>query len=98
MIAHPPPKMLNVLNAVAIILGKKVLDTRDYHHPLTLIPMIDDLASKRHIFDPDSLSADTISQLQPFLSDPDFKPDKMAQISIACKHLCAWVHSIHALY
>ncbi|XP_046394196.1 dynein axonemal heavy chain 1-like [Ischnura elegans] len=49
-------------------------------------------------FDKDSLKESTIKNLQPYIENPQFTPEKILNVSKACTSLCQWVHAIYKYY
>ena len=49
-------------------------------------------------YDKDNISEKTIKALKKYVDDPDFSPERMERISIACQGLCKWVIAIEKFY
>eukprot|EP00163_Fabomonas_tropica_P002875 TRINITY_DN1232_c0_g1_i1.p1 TRINITY_DN1232_c0_g1~~TRINITY_DN1232_c0_g1_i1.p1 ORF type:complete len:4516 (+),score=1594.38 TRINITY_DN1232_c0_g1_i1:127-13674(+) len=42
-------------------------------------------------YDKDNISDGLLKKIEKFTSDPDFSPDNVAKVSVACKSLCMWI-------
>ena len=49
-------------------------------------------------FDRDAISAEVAAQVKPYLSNPDFDPDRVRKASVAACGLCKWVRAMMLYY
>lgn len=103
--ARPPaPEGLIVCQAVCIMLGYQSLmkDLRGeanvwwktFQAQVDSEKLLQDLVA----FNKDDIPARTIQAVTPYIERPDFDPEAVKKVSIACLALCLWVRAIHSYY
>ena len=82
----PPGMVITVMSAVCLILDEKT----DWAN--TKQVLADPGFLKRLInFDKDSLSDRVFAKLKRYITHPNFTPEHVGKISVACQSLCRWV-------
>ena len=72
-------------------LGKK---TADYWEPGKKMLNDSKFLTSLLEYDKDNISPQVISNLKPFMANPDFDPPKIKTASVACYGLCRWVRAM----
>ena len=49
-------------------------------------------------YDKDNIEEATIKQIGKFMDNPEFQPERVAQVSKACKSMSIWVRAMHKYY
>eukprot|EP00698_Gefionella_okellyi_P007650 TRINITY_DN186_c0_g3_i1.p1 TRINITY_DN186_c0_g3~~TRINITY_DN186_c0_g3_i1.p1 ORF type:complete len:2618 (+),score=811.11 TRINITY_DN186_c0_g3_i1:164-8017(+) len=49
-------------------------------------------------YDKDKIAESVIVQINKYIDLPDFQPERVAQVSKACKSICLWVRAMHKYY
>mmetsp|Transcript_44767 Transcript_44767/g.87731 ORF Transcript_44767/g.87731 Transcript_44767/m.87731 type:complete len:3997 (-) Transcript_44767:184-12174(-) len=86
---NPPALVKLVMDAVCLLFGKK----QDWKEAKLLLSNQKFLENCR-TFDKDNIPPKTIKNLQVFISNPDFQPDKLASVSSAAVSLCMWARAM----
>lgn len=47
-------------------------------------------------YDTDNISDKMITQLKPYIENPDFNPQKVGTHSVVAKSMCMWVRAVHS--
>ena len=86
--AKPPPLVETVLSSVCLLMGMKE-NWDEAKKLMNKSSFLDDLKT----YDKDALTANTklTGKLQKYMKNEDFQPDKVGNVSKACKSLCCWV-------
>jgi dynein heavy chain len=102
----PPATVKMVMETVCIMLDKKPVRARDengamkndYWDPSK--KLLGELHFMSTIigYDKDNTPEVIIKKLQPYLANPDFKPEVVKRVSLACFGLCAWVRAMDTYY
>jgi dynein heavy chain, axonemal len=99
----PPAGVKLVMEAVCIMRGVKpgkIKDPNtgksieDYWENAKKLLMEADFLEKLRTYDKDNIDAKIIAAIQPYLSNPEFEPDKVLQASKAAHGLCCWVRAM----
>merc|ERR1712129_254117 len=101
--SKPPPGVILTMEAVCIMLqvkpkkvgdvGKKVDDYWDQAKKYVLGDT--KLMDKLQGYDKDDIPKEIVKKVTPYIDNPEFDPDKIANASGACKGLCLWVSVLH---
>ncbi|XP_050431121.1 dynein axonemal heavy chain 1-like [Adelges cooleyi] len=108
VLKRPPAGVVLVLETICIMkdikplkvaggaLGKKVLD---YWEPSRNM-MADPAAFLNSLlnYDKENMTEALIQKLEPYIENPNFRPEKIITVSKACTSLCSWVHAIYKYY
>lgn len=92
-LASPPQAVKIVFEAVLCLLGH---DDRSWKNAKALMADPNKFVNMLQNFDADNVSARTLRELQPFLSDPSFQPFVVKAKSAAAEGLCQWVRDVAA--
>ena len=101
----PPAGVKLVMEAVCIMRGikpGKVKDpnsgksVEDYWENAKKLLMEADFLEKLRSYDKDNIDPKVIAKIQPYLSNPEFEPEKVLQASKAAYGLCCWVRAMDA--
>ncbi|XP_060520964.1 dynein axonemal heavy chain 6 [Cylas formicarius] len=85
-----PPKLVQfVMESVCILLGAKP----DWGSARVVLSDTHFL-KKLQEYDKDHISDIMLKKLKPYVEHPDFVPEKVVNVSKACKSLCMWVRAI----
>ena len=85
----PPEMVLNVLEAVCILLGVKP-DWATAKNLLSDPSLIQQLVE----YDKDNLSDAVLKRIRRYIENPKFIPEEVGKVSRACCSLCMWVRAI----
>ena len=101
--SKPPPGVILTMEAVCIMMqvkpkkvgevGKKVDDYWENSKKYVLGDT--KLLDKLQKYDKDNIPKEIIAKVSPYIDNPEFDPDKIANASGACKGLCLWVRALH---
>uniref|UniRef100_A0A1Y1N3H8 Dynein heavy chain coiled coil stalk domain-containing protein n=3 Tax=Photinus pyralis TaxID=7054 RepID=A0A1Y1N3H8_PHOPY len=104
----PPIGVIYVIEAICICKGIKPLKVagaklgekvNDYWEPgRNMLSDPGAFMSSLLNFDKESITEAMITQLKPYVDNPTFTPQKIAQASKACMSLCTWVHAMYKFY
>ena len=86
---QPPELVLNVLEAVCILLGVKP-DWPTAKNLLAESSLIQQLVE----YDKDNLSDAILKRIRRYIENPKFIPEEVGKVSRACCSLCMWVRAI----
>lgn len=92
-LASPPQAVKIVFEAVLCLLGH---EDRSWKNAKALMADPNKFVNMLQGFDADNVSARTLRELQPFLSDPSFHPHVVKAKSAAAEGLCQWVRDVAA--
>jgi dynein heavy chain len=98
---QPPPGMLLVIEALAIILNKKAVKAikkEDFWMEAKSMFNETQFVQKLLEFNKDAIKDETILKLKPYITDPTFTPAAVEKISVACRSLCEWIRAIENYY
>lgn len=89
--AAPPLGVLMTMQSVGILLGLDEASNWD-----TAKKLLADagLIHKLQTFDKDNIPSGAIMNIAPLVARADFAPEVIKKVSVACEHLCAWVHAV----
>jgi dynein heavy chain, axonemal len=99
----PPAGVKLVMEAVCIMRGVKPGKAKDantgktdddYWEPAKKLLMESDFLEKLRAYDKDNIDPKVIAKIQPYLSNPEFEPEKVLQASKAAYGLCCWVRAM----
>jgi dynein heavy chain len=78
-------------------MGKKV---NDYFAPAKQQLLNDPKALLNNMkkFDKDNIPETLIKKINPYIENPEFTPELVAQASKACTAICMWCHAMHTYY
>lgn len=102
----PPAGVKLVMETVCIMRGvkpSKVKDANgatvlDYWESAKKLLMESDFLEKLRSYDKDNIDAKIISSIGPYLSNPEFEPEKVLQASKAAHGLCCWVRAMESYH
>jgi dynein heavy chain len=97
--ANPPAGVKLVTEAMCVLkgvpakmVGSVGQKTADYWEPgKKMLSDAKGLLESMFTFDKDNIPEKIIVKLQPYITNPDFAPDKIESISKACTAMCQWV-------
>jgi dynein heavy chain, axonemal len=101
----PPAGVKLVMEAVCIMRNvkpSKVKDPNsgkameDYWESAKKMLMENDFLDRLRNYDKDHIDPKIIARIEPYLSNPEFEPEKVLQASKAAHGLCCWVRAIDA--
>jgi dynein heavy chain, axonemal len=99
----PPAGVKLVMEAVCIMRGVKPgkikdpssgKNVEDYWESAKKMLMENDFLERLRSYDKDNIDPKIISKIQPYLSNPEFEPEKVLQASKAAYGLCCWVRAM----
>ncbi|XP_071833092.1 dynein axonemal heavy chain 6-like isoform X4 [Apostichopus japonicus] len=82
----PPVLVMHVMSAVCVLMKQKP-DWKTAKHLLNDAGFLNDLVN----YEKDLVSDKVFSRLKKYTQMPGFEPDKVGQVSLACKSICQWV-------
>lgn len=85
----PPDPVMQTIMAVMTVMKKAPLSWAQAKMELG-----DGFLQKVIYFDKDSISAETLVEIEAFTNDPSFVPAAVSKVSIAAGALCQWVHAM----
>jgi dynein heavy chain len=88
--ANPPALVAFCMEAVCILFGRKPT----WPDSQKLLGEMDFLDQCKN-FPRDKISAATLKKLNKYVTNPDFKPEKMASVSSAATSLCKWANAMN---
>ncbi|XP_037811861.1 dynein beta chain, ciliary, partial [Lucilia sericata] len=93
----PPKAVVNVCSAVMVLfaVNGKIPRDRSWKAAKLMMVRVDQFLNDLVNYNKDNIHPNVIEVLQEYLKDPEFKPDKIVQKSVAAAGLCAWVINIH---
>lgn len=102
----PPAGVKLVMETVCIMRGVKpgkVKDANgatvlDYWESAKKLLMEGDFLEKLRSYDKDNIDPKIISNIKPYLSNPEFEPEKILQASKAAHGLCCWVRAMESYH
>ena len=93
----PPPIVVKVLAGCMILLapnGKIPKDLSWKAAKATVMGKIDEFLSNLINYNKENIHENCIKHIKPYLSDPEFEPEKVRSKSLAASGLCSWVVNI----
>ncbi|XP_063217340.1 dynein axonemal heavy chain 1-like [Bacillus rossius redtenbacheri] len=102
--ARPPVGVRLVLESVCILKGIPPMRSMDmsskgyvydYWEPSKLMLVNPDFLKTLENFDKDNIPHEVIEKLNPYIENPEFRPEIVVRASKACMSLCKWVHAIY---
>jgi dynein heavy chain len=110
-LTKPPPRLMIVLEALCIILGrapkrtrvqqpgKPGLETVEAYWPVAreLLAQVNFVQTLLS-FDKDEMDEKTVQKLRPYIENPTFQPGHVGRISVACKSICIWVRAMYSYH
>lgn len=109
-LGKPPQGVVMVMEAVAILFEIKPNKVKDPNDPMKKVDdymtivktqVINDPArflDNLFTFDKENIKEATIKKVQPYIDNPDFKPEVISKVSKACTSICLWVCAMHKYY
>lgn len=102
----PPAGVKLVMETICIMRGvkpSKVKDANgatvlDYWESAKKLLMESDFLEKLRSYDKDNMDPKIISNIQPYLNNPEFEPEKILQASKAAYGLCCWVRAMDSYH
>ncbi|UYV64229.1 DNAH9 [Cordylochernes scorpioides] len=96
----PPPAVTNVTAAVLVLMapGGQVPKDRSWKAAKLLMAKVDQFLDALINFDKENIHENNLKQLQPYLVNPEFKPEFITSKSQAAAGLCSWVINIVQFY
>ncbi|XP_062976517.1 dynein axonemal heavy chain 9 [Elgaria multicarinata webbii] len=96
----PPSAVSNVTAAVMVLMapGGKVPKDRSWKAARVAMAKVDSFLDSLIHFDKENIHENCLRALQPYLQDPDFKPELVTSKSYAAAGLCSWVINIVRFY
>eukprot|EP00892_Ulva_mutabilis_P009854 jgi/Ulvmu1/7240/UM035_0027.1 len=102
----PPAGVKLVMETICIMRGikpGKVKDANgatvlDYWESAKKLLMESDFLEKLRSYDKDNIDPKIISNIQPYLINPEFEPEKVLQASKAAYGLCCWVRAMDSYH
>ncbi|KNC54636.1 dynein heavy chain 2 [Thecamonas trahens ATCC 50062] len=102
---NPPAGVKMVMSATCIMFGKRpqkvdvpgaIGKKQDDYWPVArqLLSNPMQLLNSMYDFPKDNIPEATIAKIQPYIEDPDFEPEKVVRVSVACKSICMWVRAM----
>lgn len=76
--------------------GKRVLDYWDSGKGL--IQNAKKFLEKLINFDKDAMEEKVVKKMAPYMENPEFTPDRIEQVSKACRAVCMWCHAMFTYY
>ena len=103
---NPPEGVKMVMSAMCIMfgkrpnkvdvpgaIGKKMDDYWSVARGVLSNPM--QLLNEMLNFKRDSIPETRIQRIKPYIDSPDFQPDKVERVSVACRSICMWVRAMY---
>ncbi|XP_053308775.1 dynein axonemal heavy chain 9 [Spea bombifrons] len=96
----PPTAVVNVVAAVTVLTapGGKIPKDRSWKTARGIMNKVDGFLDSLVNFDKEHIHENCIKSIQPYLQDPEFKPEFIASKSNAAAGLCSWVINIVKFY
>eukprot|EP00930_Biecheleria_cincta_P081346 TRINITY_DN7021_c0_g1_i1.p1 TRINITY_DN7021_c0_g1~~TRINITY_DN7021_c0_g1_i1.p1 ORF type:complete len:123 (+),score=23.87 TRINITY_DN7021_c0_g1_i1:82-450(+) len=91
---EPPPCILQVFAAVAIILGENRGGEFRWSTAQRLLRSHKSFLASLHDFDTARVTPELVAQLEPFMSSADFNAKDAGAHSIVAGRVCAWVLAV----
>ncbi|KAM7359981.1 dynein beta chain, ciliary isoform 2-T2 [Cochliomyia hominivorax] len=93
----PPKAVVNVCAAVMVLfaINGKIPRDRSWKAAKLMMVRVDQFLNDLVNYNKHNIHPNIIEVLQEYLKDPEFKPDKIVQKSVAAAGLCAWVINIY---
>ncbi|KAM8946996.1 dynein axonemal heavy chain 9 [Pelodytes ibericus] len=98
--ASPPLAVANVVAAVTVLTapGGKIPKDRSWKVARGIMNKVDGFLDALVNFNKEHIHENCMKSIQPYLQDPEFKPDFIASKSQAAAGLCSWVINIVKFY
>uniref|UniRef100_A0A8C2YH93 Dynein axonemal heavy chain 9 n=1 Tax=Coturnix japonica TaxID=93934 RepID=A0A8C2YH93_COTJA len=92
----PPPAVSNVTAAVMVLMapGGRIPKDRSWKAARATMARVDGFLDSLIKFDKENIHENCLKALQPYLEDPQFKPEFVTTKSYAAAGLCSWVLNI----
>ena len=110
-LGKPPNRVKLTMEACAIMFQIKPNRVKDPDNPMAkkindyFVPakqqLLNDpkgLLNNMKKFDKDNIPESLIKKINPYIENPEFTPELVAQASKACTAICMWVRSMHLYY
>ncbi|KAK2835022.1 hypothetical protein Q5P01_015506 [Channa striata] len=96
----PVAAVTNVTAAVMVLMapGGKVPKDRSWKSAKVMMAKVDAFLDSLINFNKENIPEACLKAIQPYLQDPEFKPDLVAAKSLAAAGLCSWVLNIVKFY
>lgn len=96
----PVAAVTNVTAAVMVLMapGGKVPKDRSWKAAKVMMAKVDNFLDSLINFDKENINENCLKAIQPYLQDPEFKPELVAAKSYAAAGLCSWVINIVKFY
>ncbi|XP_037954213.1 dynein beta chain, ciliary [Teleopsis dalmanni] len=96
----PPEAVVNVCSAVLVLFAPKgkIPKDRSWKACRVIMGNVDKFLGDLVNYDKKHIHPDVIKALTPYVSDPDFNPEKIMSKSAAAAGLCSWVININRFY
>jgi dynein heavy chain, axonemal len=88
--ANPPRMVGYVMEAVCVLMGVK----ESWEEAKKLMNQMNFLEQLMN-FDKDNISPAIIKKVTKYAKDPEFTPENVSKVSMACTSLCLWVRAIY---
>ncbi|CAE7219408.1 DNAH6 [Symbiodinium sp. KB8] len=88
--AKPPNGVVLVMEAVQILLGRST-KWEDAKRSLTEMDFLEQLET----YDKDNIDPKAIRKLAKYMANPEFDPDRVGNVSSACRSLCLWARAMY---
>lgn len=96
----PVTAVTNVTAAVMVLMAPrgKVPKDRSWKAAKVMMAKVDTFLDALINFDKENINENCLKAIQPYLQDPEFKPELVASKSYAAAGLCSWVINIVKFY
>jgi dynein heavy chain, axonemal len=88
--ANPPRLVAYVMEAVCILMGSK----ESWEESKKLLNQMNFLEQLMN-YDKDNIDPRIIKKVTKYIKDPEFTPENVSKVSMACTSLCLWARAIY---